>query len=281
MSSLTVRGKVKVCGMEIPNVYGGFGEDQKVILAKTVAKIHDRPLKKVNELINNHIKDGYFEEEIDFIDLKNSVLQTDSLLKLGLTKQSISNSANIYLLSQQGYTLLLKLMNSELARKQYKQVIRDYFTIKKSIQILTQEELKQLVAREDGIIRRNRETSAISRMIQRGELSDGGYTYATITNTTYDILYGMYAKEIKKYLDLKQQDNLRDHLSKKNLEEIREIEDEIHWMEKKGYTWDKIYEDLLKEYPNKTKPVKADKSIKEIKKSKKIAIKEKDIKMII
>ena len=171
-------------------------------------------------------------------------------------------------------------MNSELSRKQYKEVIRDYFTLKESIQILTQEELKQLIAREDGIIRRNRETSAISRFIQKGELSDGKYTYATITNTTYDILFGMYAKEIKKHLDLKQQDNLRDYLSKKNLVEIREIENEIHWMEKKDYTWKEIYQDLLKEYPDKTKPEKADKSIKEIRKSKKIAIKNDEIKMI-
>ena len=110
---LVVKGKTKVCGIEVPNVYGGFGEDQKVILAKTVAELHDRPLKKVNELINNHINDGYFEEGIDYLDLKNSVLHTDSLLELGLTKQSISNSTNIYLLSQQGYTLLLKLMNSD------------------------------------------------------------------------------------------------------------------------------------------------------------------------
>lgn len=279
-NELVIKGKTKVCGIEVPNVYGGFGGDQRVILAKTVAELHDRPLRKINELINNHINDGYFEKEIDFIDLKNSVHAKDSLLELGLTKQSISNSEHIYLLSQQGYTLLLKLMNTELARKQYKKVIRDYFTIKSSIQILTQEELKQLIAREDGIIRRNRETSAISKFIQKGELSNGRYTYATITNTTYDILYGMYAKEIKNSLDLKQQDNLRDFLSTQDLSVIREIEDEIHWMSKKGYTWKQIFADLLNEYPNKIIPVKADKSIKELKKSNKIAIDGNEIKKL-
>ncbi len=279
-NELVVKGKIKVCGIEVPNVYGGFGGDQRVILAKTVAELHEVELKEVNRNIKNHISDGYFEEDIDFIDLKKSVTDTHPLLEMGLSKQSIANSSNIYLLSQQGYTLLLKLMNSELARKQYKKVIRDYFTIKSSIQVLTQEELKQLIAREDGIIRRNRETSAISKFIQKGELPNGRYTYATITNTTYEILYGMYAKKIKSSLDLKQQDNLRDFLSTQDLSVIREIEDEIHWMSKKGYSWKEIFADLLKEYPNKIIPTKADKSIKELKKIDKIAIGENGIKKL-
>jgi len=280
MSNLAVKGKVKVCGMEIPNVYGGFGEDQKVILAKTVAELHDKKLSHVNELINNNIK--HFDYGVDIIDLKSSsdaaIVLTDSKI---FTNKAINASKNIYLLSERGYSLLLKFMDGELAIKQYKLIIDEYFTIKESIQYLTQEELKQLIAREDGIIRRNRETAAISKMIHRGDLSGMKNPYGALTNTTYDILYGMYAKEIKKYLDLRQQDNLRDYLSSRNLEEIREIEDEICWMVKKDYTWKEIYKDLLKEYPDKTKPVKADKSIKQIKKSKKIAIKEKDIKMII
>ena len=272
INELVIKGKIKVCGIDIPNVYGGFSKNQKVMLAKTVAELHDMELKEVNRDISNHISDNYFEEGIDFIDLKNSVIDTHSLLELGLTKQSIANSKNIYLLSQQGYTLLLKLLDTKLAKKQYKIVIRDYFTIKESIIYLTQEELKQLVTREDGIIRRNRETKSISTFIQRGELPNNRISYAKITNITYDIIYNMYAKEIKEHLDLRQQDNLRDFLSTPDLSVIREIEDEIHWMCKKGYTWREIYRDLVREYPDQIQPVRAEKSIKELKKAKKFAI---------
>jgi len=272
INELVIKGKIKVCGIDIPNVYGGFSKNQKVMLAKTVAELHDMELKEVNRDISNHISDNYFEEGIDFIDLKNSVIDTHSLLELGLTKQSIANSKNIYLLSQQGYTLLLKLLDTKLAKKQYKIVIRDYFTIKESIIYLTQEELKQLVTREDGIIRRNRETKSISTFIQRGELPNNRISYAKITNITYDIIYNMYAKEIKEHLDLRQQDNLRDFLSTPDLSVIREIEDEIHWMCKKGYTWREIYRDLVREYPDQIEPVRAEKSIKELKKAKKFAI---------
>jgi len=274
-NELVIKGKTKVCGIDVPNIYGGFGKDHKVMLAKTVAELHGMGLKEVNRDINNHISDNYFEEGVDFIDLKKSVNGTHSLLELGFNKQSIANSKNIYLLSQQGYSLLLKLLDSELARKQYKIVIRDYFSLresKESVIYLTQEELEQLVVRKDGTIRRNRETSSISTFIQNGELPNNRKSYAKITNLTYDLLYNMYAKEIKEYLDLKQQDNLRDFLSTQDLSIIREIEDEIHWMCKKGYTWREIYRDLVKEYPNQVEPVRAEKSIKELKKAKRFAI---------
>jgi len=279
-NNLVIKGKTVICGIEVPNVYGGFGGDQRVILAKTVAELHGVGLKTINQSINRHIEDNYFEKGIDFIDIKGTEFEVTLSDSKIYTKNALNASKNIYLLSQQGYTLLLKLMNTELARKQYKKVIRDYFTIKSSIQILTQEELKQLIAREDGIIRRNRETSAISMFIQKGELPDGRYTYASVTNLTYDILYGMYAKEIKTSLDLKQQDNLRDFLSTQDLSVIREIEDEIHWMSKKGYTWLQIFSDLQKEYPNKVEPIRAEKSIKELKKSNKIAIDGNEIKKL-
>ena len=45
MKELMISGKQEFMGMEIPVVYGGFGEGQKVILAKTVAEIHNMELK--------------------------------------------------------------------------------------------------------------------------------------------------------------------------------------------------------------------------------------------
>lgn len=118
-------------GMDIPIVYGGFGENQKVILARDIAKIHKTELKKINEVINNNLDE--FEEGVDILDLKNSVFSTDSLLELGLSKQSISNSNNIYLLSEQGYLLLVGFMKTEKAKEIRKQFRREYFKMKEVI----------------------------------------------------------------------------------------------------------------------------------------------------
>jgi len=284
MSNLVVKGNTTVCGIEVPIVYGGFGKDQKVMLAKTVAEIHNKKLGHINELINNNLQ--HFVYGIDILDLKNdknvALVLNDSKI---FTRQSINASKNIYLLSQRGYTLLLKLMDSELAMKQYKEVIDEYFELKEIVKkienILTGKDIERLVIRMDGTFRRKRETASITKMIGKGELPKGRKTYKDVTNITYNILYGMNAKEIRDYLDLKQKDNLRDYLSQKDLEEIREIEDEIHFMEKKGYSWEQIYEELLKEYPEKRKPEKAKKSIMDIKNSKRLVVGDSEIRLLV
>ena len=280
MSNLVVKGNTTVCGIEVPIVYGGFGKDQKVMLAKTVAEIHNKKLGHINELINNNLQ--HFVYGIDILDLKNdknvALVLNDSKI---FTRQSINASKNIYLLSQRGYTLLLKLMDSELAMEQYKEVIDEYFKLKEIVEkienILTGKDIERLAIRMDGTFRRKRETSSITKMISKGELPKGRKTYKDVTNITYNILYGMNAKELRDYLDLGQKDNLRDYLSQKDLEEIREIEDEIHYMEKKGHSWEQIYEELLEEYPEKIKPQKARKSIREIRNGKRLVVGDKVI----
>lgn len=73
MKELVIRGRQEFLGMDIPVIEGGFGEGQKVILAKTVAEIHDTRIDKINALINNNLDE--FEKGIDIIDLKTEPCQ--------------------------------------------------------------------------------------------------------------------------------------------------------------------------------------------------------------
>ena len=68
INEIQVLGTQEFMGKQVPVIEGGFGIGQKVVLAKTVAEIHEQRLDKVNELINNNIDE--FEEGIDFLDLK-------------------------------------------------------------------------------------------------------------------------------------------------------------------------------------------------------------------
>ena len=70
VASIEVKGKQEFMGKEIPVVEGGFGEGQKVVLAKTIAEIHGMELREVNQLINNNIDE--FDFGIDILDLKNT-----------------------------------------------------------------------------------------------------------------------------------------------------------------------------------------------------------------
>ena len=129
MNKLQVKGMQQFLGVEIPVIHGGFGENQKVILAKTVAEIHGMELKHINETINNNIDE--FEFGVDILDLKGTenfkVVTTD----LGI---NVSNrTKNFYLLSEQGYFALVQLMRSEKAKEIRKQLRREYFSMRELI----------------------------------------------------------------------------------------------------------------------------------------------------
>lgn len=139
-NEIQIKGNTSLMGVEVPNLEGGFGEEQKVMLAKTIAEIHSEELRRINEIINRNRDE--FEEGVDILDLKNSIANCDSLLEnLGYTKQKISNSKNIYLLSEQGYMLLVGFMKTKEAKEIRKKLRREYFAMRKVIQ--DNEELKK------------------------------------------------------------------------------------------------------------------------------------------
>ena len=131
MNGLKIRGVQNFLGNEIPVIEGGFGEGQKVVLAKTVAEIHGMRLDKVNDLIKSNIDE--FEEGIDLLDLKVNLGKGYNFEELGFTKMQFTKSKNIYLLSEQGYMALVGLMRTDKAREIRKQFRREYFTMRKVI----------------------------------------------------------------------------------------------------------------------------------------------------
>lgn len=146
---IEVTGMQEFSGKEIPVIEGGFGEGEKVVLAKTIAEIHEVELRVINQLINENIEE--FEEDVDIIDLKNSISSNDLLLELGFTKQSIANSRNIYLLSEQGYMALIGLMRTDKAKQLRKQFRREYFAMRKQSKLPRsyKEALQQLIYQEE------------------------------------------------------------------------------------------------------------------------------------
>lgn len=104
---------------------------KKCMLAKTIAEIHDTRLLDVNAKINEHLDE--FEIGVDLLDLKNSNENLVPLLNGIYTKQSIANSKNIYLLSEQGYMLLVGFMKTEKAKEIRKQLRREYFAMREVV----------------------------------------------------------------------------------------------------------------------------------------------------
>ena len=135
IKNLEIKGTTEFMGMELPNIYGGFGQDKKCILAKDIAEIHDTRIDKINALINNNLDE--FEKGIDIIDLKTEPCQ-GFVLENGLfTKAQWGNAKNIYLLSEQGYMALVMLMRTDKAKEIRKQLRREYFYLKEEVQAVT------------------------------------------------------------------------------------------------------------------------------------------------
>lgn len=77
-------------------------------------------LRKVNELINNNI--GEFEEGIDILDLKGN--KNLEILAKDLEITISNRTKNFYLLSEQGYMILVGFMKTEKAKELRKQIIK-------------------------------------------------------------------------------------------------------------------------------------------------------------
>lgn len=129
---LKVIGKSEFMGKELPIIEGGFGNNERVMTTKQIAKIHNTENGKINELINNNIDE--FEDGIDINEIK-AILIRDSQLSedLGYSKDAINASKNIYILSEQGYMALVGLMRNEDAREIRKKIRREYFAMRKII----------------------------------------------------------------------------------------------------------------------------------------------------
>lgn len=137
MNELKVNGSQNFMGIEIPVVEGGFGDGKKVILARTIAEIHGVELRVINQIVSRN--EDEFEFGVDIIDLKQ-ITNCDVFSELGFTKAQWGNAKNIYLLSEQGYMLLVGFMKTDKAKEIRKQLRREYFAMRELIN--TDEQLK-------------------------------------------------------------------------------------------------------------------------------------------
>ena len=270
--------------IKIQEIYGGFGQGQKILTVPQIALLHvDNPsdkeevknkIKRINELINSNIilesGDKYFEFGIDIIDLKQDV-SNDLLIKLKkahiYTQAQIGNATNLYILSEQGYSLLINLMKDTKSKIIYKKVIRDYFRLKDYI--LSKDDTEQYMLRLMGKKERKKTTDTIKYFIDIGDLVQDQYhnPYAAETNYIYQILFGMTAKQIEAFLglQLKSYDTVRNYLSFKDIDNIRDIEGRVGYMMEDGKSYFEIKKRLKELYSVPERPKLADKSISLIK----------------
>ena len=132
MKQLIVNGTQNFMGKSIPVVSGGFGEGKKCMSDKTIAEIHGMREADVRRRITDNIT--RFKETIDFIDLKNCASDAQQLLiSLGYSQMQISKAEHIYILSERGYSKLIKIMDTDLAWEIHDKLMDEYFEMRDTV----------------------------------------------------------------------------------------------------------------------------------------------------
>lgn len=130
MNNLKVIGKEIIDGYEFTGIEGGFGDGTRGMLVRDIANIHSTTTARVNELINRNLK--RFTNGIDIIDLRTNdvaIVLNDS----GFKRNQINASKHIYLLSERGYSKLLKILEDDTAWDIYDKFVDGYFNMRKQI----------------------------------------------------------------------------------------------------------------------------------------------------
>lgn len=132
MKKLIIKGLQEVLGKEIPIIEGGFGDGKRCITDKNIAEIHDMKAIHVREAVNKNLK--RFKENIDFIDLKDiENFDNNLLVSLNYSKMQISKAEHIYLLSERGYSKLIKIFDTDLAWEVHDILMDNYFAMREII----------------------------------------------------------------------------------------------------------------------------------------------------
>lgn len=145
MNEVKVIRKQNFMGKKIPVVLGGFGENKKCMSDKTIAEIHGMETKNIRARVTSNIK--RFKENVDIIDLKQGAHEVSTLgllLDLGYTKSTITQAEHIYILSERGYSKLIKIMNTDLAWEIHDKLIDEYFSMRREINSISPKDIAAL-----------------------------------------------------------------------------------------------------------------------------------------
>lgn len=178
MNNLVIRGTQTIGGKEVRVIEGGFGEGQKCMLARDIAKQHGVTEGNLNKLINNNIE--RFNKN-DLLDMKGD-RESALLLKNSeiFTQNKINASKNIFLLSERGYTKLVAMMSNDNEKKWevMDKIVDDYFRMREALKPQLPQDylsaLKALVESEEEKQRLSLEKAKVeeekNRLIHQGKL---------------------------------------------------------------------------------------------------------------
>ena len=194
-----------------------FGKEEKAVctsldVAETFEKAHDKVIRDIREL-------GCSEEfnAANFGD----IFYTDSM----------NRKQKAVLMTRDGFTLLVMGYTGDLAMKFKEASIRQFNAMEAALR-------GKLLEREKGIAVRQALTKALQQSTENERMH--GHAYVNYTNCIYRALFGKNAAQLRDAMGLGPSENLRDRLSREELETIQSMERLVSGLVDFGWGYEQI-----------------------------------------
>ena len=176
-------------------------------------------------------------ESIRNIESVISTAEFSALFYLDSYKASNGKMNPMYLMTRDGFTLLVMGYTGEKAMQFKIAYIKQFNAMEKALQ-------GKLIEREKGIAVRQSLTKALQQSTENGRMH--GHAYSTYTNCIYKILFGKNAKQLREDLGISATENLRDHLSEEEIRAVQSMERLVSGLVDCGWGYDQIKEFIQK-----------------------------------
>ena len=188
-------------------IEGKKGEERLVVSSRQVAqdfeKRHTHVLDSIKELCSaeNSAQSFFYET----------------------TYKDASGKANKeYLMNRDGFSLLVMGFTGEKALKWKLKYINAFNEMEATLKRIYEERKQWEIERAKGILVRRILTDTIKNVLP--ESPHKNFAYPNYTNLFYKVLFGKTAKELKTELNVKDNESVREHLTKDELAEVENLE---------------------------------------------------------
>lgn len=172
-------------------------------------------------------------ESIRNIESTISTAEFSALFYLDSYKASNGKTNPMYLMTRDGFTLLVMGYTGEKAMQFKLAYIKQFNAMEKAMQ-------GKLIEREKGIAVRQSLTKALQQSTENERMH--GHAYSTYTNCIYKVLFGKNAKQLREELGISKKGNLRDYLSTEELKAIQSMECLVSGLVDCGWGYDEVKE---------------------------------------
>ena len=190
-------------------------------VAETFGKEHRRVLQDIKEM---ECSDNFREH--------NFVLSK-------YTVEDNRRTYPMYYITRDGFTMLAMGYTGENAMKFKEAYIRQFNEMEKML-------IARLIEREKGIVIRQTLTKAIQSSNENVRMH--GHAYSRYTELAYNAALKKTAKQLRKELEIREGDSLRDYLTLEEIERVKTVEHLISALLDANWEYGKIRDFVLNDY---------------------------------